>query len=207
MRPSAKQKQGTGTTHLRCLAYILPLVLVSFALSVIGTPASGHESESGDDFYVKPYLQIGNECKSGDLELLWVAKSNHEKWKVEARESGEEKWHAEQAPTRNFIATPHLCALYRCSLKGLKPGEPFQYRLLRNGNEAFAAGARALKEKGGRRVVLFGDMGANTEGERKVAYQIFTAKPDFIVLLGDIVYDFGPLFGISQQILSHLQLR
>ncbi len=58
----------------------------------------------------------------------------------------------------------------------------------------FEGSGTARKDKGQPyRFVLFGDTGANTESERKIVYRTFENKPDFLVILGDIVYNFGCL--------------
>jgi 3',5'-cyclic AMP phosphodiesterase CpdA len=41
------------------------------------------------------------------------------------------------------------------------------------------------------RVVLFGDGGAGTPEQRAIAYQAFQARPDFVLLTGDLVYYSG----------------
>jgi predicted phosphodiesterase len=65
---------------------------------------------------------------------------------------------------------------------------------LKNDNEVFKSSGVARKPRNKPyHFVVFGDMGANTPGQKQVAYQIFNNKPDFIVLAGDIVYNMGLL--------------
>src|SRR5205823_7316338 len=41
------------------------------------------------------------------------------------------------------------------------------------------------------RFVAFGDCGAGTAEQRPIAYQAYVARPDFLLITGDIVYDRG----------------
>ncbi|PWU03669.1 MAG: hypothetical protein C5B53_00205, partial [Candidatus Melainabacteria bacterium] len=181
-----------GTVRLLGLKPLFFFLLSGLVLIFAGPACPFTDEQSNDDFYVKPYLQMGKNGKPDELELLWVAKSNRDRWQLEVKDGVVEKWQPQAAPDKSFVLTPHPSPLFRCRIKSLAPGEPFRYRLLKNGKEAFQARAIALKKAGQScRVVLFGDMGANTEGQRKVAYRILEAKPELLVLLGDISYDFG----------------
>ena len=77
-------------------------------------------------------------------------------------------------------------------LTGLVPGAAFTYRLRRAGEVVFTAEGRAPKAAGqSYRFALFGDCGAGTAEERAVAYQAYQARPDFLLIAGDIVYTRG----------------
>ena len=181
-----------NAVHLAGFKHLFSVLLSCFVLIFAGTACAFADEQSCDDFYVRPYLQMGKNGKPDELELLWVAKSNRDRWKLEVKEAASEKWQTQVTPVSSFVLTPHPSPLYRCHIKHLLAGEPFRYRLLKNGHEVFQAGAIALKKSGQKcRVILFGDMGANTDGQRKIAYRVFEAKPDLLVLLGDITYDFG----------------
>jgi acid phosphatase type 7 len=85
---------------------------------------------------------------------------------------------------------PHR--VFRVRVKGLKRGEEFDYRVLRKGEQGFEARTRARKTKDQPdRFVVFGDCGAGTPESREVAFQAYPAKPDFVVLPGDIMYSLG----------------
>jgi predicted phosphodiesterase len=183
---------GKGGLHMFGAKPLNLFLLSLFTLVVIASACAFAIEESADDFYVKPYLQMGKSGKPDELELLWVAKSNRDRWQLEVKSGALDKWRPEATPAKSFVSTPHPSPLFRCRIKNLVSGEPFRYRLLKNGLESFEASGIALKKPGQScRVILFGDMGANTEAQRKVAYRIFESKPDLLVFLGDITYDYG----------------
>jgi predicted phosphodiesterase len=185
----ARHKRAARLAKLP-IALAIFFLLITWLLARVSAPFA--QSAAPDEFFVDPYLQLGNNNRPDQLELLWVANRNYDKWRVEIENATMDKWRVEQAPITSIVLTPHRAFLYQCRLKGLTPGETFQYRIMKNDKEAFHARALAGKKSGqSYRVVLFGDMGANTQGQRKVAFQISQAKPDLTVLLGDIVYDFG----------------
>ncbi len=72
---------------------------------------------------------------------------------------------------------------------GLAPGSEIAYRVRRGGVPVFEARACARKVAGQpHRFVAFGDGGADTSEQKAVAYQAFLARPDFVMLTGDLVY-------------------
>lgn len=167
----------------------------SFVLMLLCAGACHAQTSPADDFYVKPYLQLGDHgrfTKTEAVELLWALNRNQDRWRVESKDEADAKWHSQPTPNVTVVSTPHRTFLFKAKISGLKPGAPFEYRLLRNSREVFHA--KAMSRKGPDqpyRVALFGDMGANTEGQRKVAFQVYDHQPDLVIMLGDIVYDFG----------------
>jgi 3',5'-cyclic AMP phosphodiesterase CpdA len=148
-------------------------------------------------FLVKPYLQLGNYAQPSNPErlvLLWHTGGADADWRVEVKSSAANEWSACDSPVERRIAVsgipPHR--VYRAVLSGLPPGEEFEYRVLKGGKEVFRAQGRSRKPVGRPyRFVVFGDCGAGTASQAAVAYQIFQAKPDFVVTAGDIVYSNG----------------
>ena len=85
---------------------------------------------------------------------------------------------------------PHR--VYRATLSGLRPGAAVEYRVRKSGAPVFTAQAQARKGNDQpHRFVVFGDCGANTAGQKAVAYQTYRAQPDFVMIAGDIVYNRG----------------
>jgi hypothetical protein len=85
---------------------------------------------------------------------------------------------------------PHR--LYRATLAGLEPGGRFSYKVRRGGEIVFAAEGRGPKLAGKpQKFVVFGDCGANTEEQRVIACRAYEARPDYVMITGDIVYDRG----------------
>jgi predicted phosphodiesterase len=146
-------------------------------------------------FVQKPYLQLGDHPKNMTREALvvmWHAPDRDAAWSAETRVAG--KWRKHKAELVRTIrvegAEPHR--VYQAALQDLAPGERFAYRVLLNGKPVFAAEARARPKPGQTyTMALVGDIAQKSEGQRKVAYQMSLAKPDFFVVLGDAVYGRG----------------
>ncbi len=146
-------------------------------------------------FLEQPYLQLGdNASNAGELALLWHTADEDAAWAVEVRSVTDQSWTKMNDPTYRHIvvrgAEPHR--VYLAKLTGLTPGGEVEYRVLKAGKQVFDAKARSRHSAGQPyRFVAFGDCGADTEGEKAVAYQTFLAKPDFVFIPGDIVYSAG----------------
>jgi len=77
-------------------------------------------------------------------------------------------------------------------MTGLKPGEAFDYRVERGGETLFASRGMARKTSGQPYTFeVFGDCGQDTVAQRQIAGLTMDAKPDFVMLTGDIVYSRG----------------
>jgi 3',5'-cyclic AMP phosphodiesterase CpdA len=155
-------------------------------------PASG-------DFLVKPYLQWGDSpaySPEGGVQVLWQTEDADADWRLEIR-SGAGEWRAQAAPRmrRISLAGVPVHRLYRAGAAGIPPGGRFSYRLKRGGSIVFADQGAAPKPAGEPyRFVVFGDCGVNSKEQKAVAYQAYQARPDFVMITGDIVYDRGRLF-------------
>ncbi|MBS1510831.1 MAG: metallophosphoesterase family protein [Bacteroidetes bacterium] len=152
-------------------------------------------AQTGDKiFYAPPYLQIGTNPSPQSLELLWQSIDSTSKWAVEYTNGSTQKWLTAAAPESHKITiaeTPeHL--LFRVHLTGLVPGNQFQYRVKKNGQDVFTATAAAPHTADQPfRFAVFGDIGAGTPEAKQIANGMYNAKPNMIVIPGDIVYDYG----------------
>jgi 3',5'-cyclic AMP phosphodiesterase CpdA len=179
---------------LRACALLVP---VAFLLSQTASPDG--------PFLEKPYLQLGNAPKLSNPEslmLLWHAAPDVTGWGVEVRTSKDSSWRAMEAPAAQSVNAPGIPphAVYRVRLTGLVPGEEFQYRVLQSDVPVFSSTGRARKsEEQPYRLVLFGDCAQGTPASRAIAYQASLAKPDFIFIPGDIVYDAGRISEYRQK--------
>ena len=145
-------------------------------------------------FVAKPYLQIGRNPSPSTMQLLWQAPEENSNWAVEYQTDKAGGWKKAAAPTFVRVAVagvaPHL--VYDASLTGLKPGGKFSYRVLRARKSVFTAEGQAVKAKEQPyRFVAFADIGAETPAQKKLAQQAMLAKPDLVVVPGDIVYERG----------------
>jgi acid phosphatase type 7 len=148
-------------------------------------------------FLVKPYLQLGDVTPgrvTEDLLLLWHADDVEAVWAVEYQTGAEAAWRLAPPAVSHRITAPAIAPhrLFRVALKGLVPGKEFAYRVRKGTEIVFTAAAHAPKGADQPyRFVSFGDCGAGTAAQKAVAYHAYLARPDFLMITGDIVYSRG----------------
>jgi len=148
------------------------------------------------DFLVKPYLQIGKTPSPQSMQVLWHATISNDVWLVEYKNYGETDWKRSEGLYFSTIAVGSVAPFYEysTSFTSLKPGTLFQYRVSKNGKIVFSAEAKTLRSsEQSYRIAISGDMGAGTGTAKKIAYEIYKAKPDMVAIAGDIVYNRGLL--------------
>ena len=151
--------------------------------------------EGSSELLELPYLQLGDAAhgsRSESMVVVWHTADGSSGWRAEVK-SGR-LWRHAAEPVSQRIAIPgtppHL--VWTVRLEGLKPGAEFYYRVLRGGQEVFAATGRARRSASeAYRFVVFGDCAAGTPAEKAIAYQAYKAQPDFLFITGDIVYSAG----------------
>ncbi len=159
--------------------------------------AAGLAAQGSDPFVEKPYLQLGDNPALGTREslvLMWHAANDSAQWSVQLRSAKATAWRKAGTPTDQVVAAPGIVKhkVFRVALADLTPGEEFLYRVYRDSALAFEATGKARKSATQPvRFALFGDCGANTAGQRQVANLVFKARPDFVFIPGDIVYNSG----------------
>jgi acid phosphatase type 7 len=165
--------------------------------------ASDHEKDSiTAALSVKPYLQIGRTPSRDALQLLWHAPHADAAWSVEYQAGPSHSWKKADDLTYRAVELPGVepHRVYRAALIGLAPGETFAYRVLKAGEAVFSAEGRAPKSASqSYRFAVFGDCGAGTPEQKPIAYQAFLAKPDFVMIPGDMVYERGRVSEYRQQ--------
>ncbi len=144
-------------------------------------------------FLVPPYLQLGDaplpaarEC----MDLLWQAEDREAAWSVEIR--GPEGWIPQAEPAFRRMATPPLPPhrMYRAALRGLAPGARVPYRVRCNGAVVFEAEAQ-VRKPGAHRFLVTGDAAEGTPEQAAIAGAMAAQHPDFVFLVGDLVYGRG----------------
>jgi acid phosphatase type 7 len=145
-------------------------------------------------FIAKPYLQIGNIPSQSTMQLLWHSADDNSVWTVEMQADKNASWTKTAQPLAKKIAvagtTQHK--VYNASFTGLKAGSTFKYKVLRDGKEVFMSEAKAqIASDKPYRFVAFGDIGAETAVQKKLATQVTLNNPDYVVVTGDIVYERG----------------
>ena len=154
-----------------------------------------------DKFVIKPYVQLGNNPSLGvgseQFAVLWHVGPEYAttKWQLQARVAGEADWREPIAAHSQRITIAALGDVVRCAgtLTGLPAGCLVEYRVLHEGNIAFAGSCRTRHARSQPySFAVAGDLGVPMLGkEQKIAYQISQASPDFIAVPGDIVYERG----------------
>jgi len=192
-RMSSDMKVGTG---LWCTTAFLGLFGLLGTLALFGVSPLKAYSED-QTFVVRPYVQLGNHptyTKTDTEELLWVSTNSTAKWAVERSQSEKGKW-IDCGKISNKQINCSLDSkdfLFECDIKNLPVGKRFFYRVLQGGKPVFEASSQA--RRGADEAYTFavvGDVGAGSPGQKQVAWQCYNAKPDFLVIPGDIVYSFG----------------
>jgi len=172
------------------MKYIYLLLLLTVGIQ----PLLAQDKLPEKVFIANPYLQIGREPSAESLELLWHVADVNAEWSVEEKNANSTTWQKMATPVYTRVAVagvdPHR--IYHLTLAGLIPGSTFNYRILKNGTIVFSSAAKAPKTgKQKYRFVAFGDIGAETPDQKLLAVRAFKAKPDLVVVPGDIVYENG----------------
>ncbi|MBX9695334.1 MAG: metallophosphoesterase, partial [Cyanobacteria bacterium] len=186
-----KQKSTRATMP----ALVASIVAILVVLMSTGLPTAC-SLEGEPSLVVKPYLQLGNHPRlqsSESLELTWFASSDKSKWRVLYKTAKSRKWVSAQIETKHMEAIHNRPLIrYIAKLDQLVPGGRFQYKLLENDKQVMESTASARKTaEQPSKFAVFGDIGAASAGQKKVAYQCFLQKPDYVVMPGDIVYGLG----------------
>lgn len=148
-------------------------------------------------FVVKPYVQLGDHADMHDperMELDWETPPDGAAWTVRWRSRAEAPWSAEVAAEAHEVRVARVAPFeqWHATLDGLPPGRTVEYQCLREGVPVFAAPLRVRKTAAqSYRVAVFGDCGAATREQKKVAWQVSLAAPDFAMITGDVVYPYG----------------
>jgi 3',5'-cyclic AMP phosphodiesterase CpdA len=187
------------------LNQLVTSIAIALSLSAVaGGYARSENSVDKEIFVAKPYLQMGTSTQAADKdsqEILWLAKDKKSAWSVVISEISGNK-------TNKAIKTKALPApvavrevgtskdtpdyLFSCRIDSLPLNSIYHYRVLKDEKTVFEGDAHTRKSTGSPlNFVLFGDLAAKTDGQKKIAYQCYLAKPDFVVMPGDIVYNKG----------------
>jgi Calcineurin-like phosphoesterase len=101
---------------------------------------------------------------------------------------------------------------HRVKLTGLLPKTEYEYSILGDGASLYKEKFTTLPEKGDYRVVLIGDIHAPQKPFFDLAPLMDAQSPDFIILLGDLVYEgdnkheWVPLFQMGRKLFDHIPL-
>lgn len=169
-------------------------ILLLLALSLVTIYSQAQHIKNSDAFMVKPYLQLGSNPSSTSLEVIWHSPEADADWSVEVKTNEKDGWKKAVAPRMSKITTKGITPrrVYSTKLENLLAGQEFTYRVVKGGKEVFTSTGKAPKNTNqAYRFVAFGDIGAGTPDQKSAAYQAYIAKPDFVTVAGDVVYERG----------------
>lgn len=148
----------------------------------------------GQQMLVNPYLQPGNTPSLSKEEkvLIWQTDSVWGEYTVECTPL------AEKAKTRKAkVAADQLKLngettwLYRAKLTKLKFDQAYNYKVTRNGSVVAEQTFTTRTKEPRTKFVVIGDCGAGTPEQAQIANQIHSLQPQFLLMVGDNVYDRG----------------
>lgn len=151
-------------------------MIITF-LAALATPASS-------TFIVKPYLQLGTNPGPGRITAVWHVPKGAG---PESVTIGGQAW---KAPISQRLISGTGLPPYEIravEFTDLLPGRTYRYSV--GGESHTFVAPRGPKED--LRFVVLGDPGENSAGQRAIAYQLGLRKPDFVLVVGDIVYPHG----------------
>jgi hypothetical protein len=103
--------------------------------------SQGNAGSAENPLIGTPYLQLGD-LRHGNrpqVDVVWHAVPDSSLWSVEYKEKSESSWRKAREPKFRLVDIQGVPAhrIYNTTISRLKPGELFDYRLLRNGNPVF----------------------------------------------------------------------
>ena len=168
--------------------------LITNFLLILSLVINAQNNNANSEFLVKPYLQLGKKTSAKSIQLLWHASISNDVWLAEYKNNGEADWRKSENQTSSTIAVPNIppFKVFSTTFNSLKPGSSFQYRVSKNGNVVFSSEGKSLKSpEQSYRIAISGDMGAGSNTAKRIAFEIYKAKPDMVAIAGDIVYNRG----------------
>jgi acid phosphatase type 7 len=141
---------------------------------------------------VKPYVTLGEQFSEGPA-VVWHVSDESRRWALRYRHD-QSDWRpatiASDRPVRARGVPNHR--VIQATLRGIPAGAKVDYQIVKDGATAFSASFTAPKSPNQAfRFAAYGDIGRNTAGQKRIAFQVARQRPDFQVLLGDMVYAHG----------------
>ncbi len=157
---------------------------------------AGAQNGWGQTVFVTPYIQPGNVAGLSKEEkvLIWQTDSVPAQFKVEylLGNTFEGPGKVVVAKAKAVpVAGYHNTLLYRATLSGLAFDTIYTYRVSLGAKVIGEATFRTRTRKPSTHFVVFGDCGAGTKEQRAIAYQVARQDPQFVLIVGDNVYNDG----------------
>jgi len=152
-------------------------------------------SVAAQQILVSPYIQPGNvsSLSKEQKTLIWQTDSIPGKFSVEyvSTEPNQKKSFIAKTSVAKLNLNKKTTLIYRSNLSGLKFDTEYSYKVLLNGQPVAEGAFTARTKKNQTRFAVFGDCGAGTPQQAKIACQVYQQKPQFVLVTGDNVYRSG----------------
>ncbi len=166
------------------------------ALAPVGRGLFAAPADAGVPvFTAVPYLQPGDASRlvEGKESAVIAWQTENKPADFELRYGPSKIYGQRAAISRNPRLSGSETRLnYACALENLPLGQKVHYQVAANGR-TIAEGFFTAREPRGSRVrfVALGDNACQSVSNRNVAYQAYAAHPDFVINVGDSVYEHG----------------
>lgn len=146
-----------------------------------------------------PYLQPGPNAGSltegrDSMVVAWQTDTVPAEFKLSYGSRGDEHQAEVTMRTRSegYGGGKSARRNYTATLSGLELGKRVRYKVTMNGERLVEGFFTTRKPRGAKaRFVAFGDNSFGDPSDRAIAFQAFSAMPDFVMNTGDTVYDNG----------------
>jgi hypothetical protein len=172
-------------------------VLAGSTLGAIAWSDLSASENPAEPFWVTPYVQLGNAPRASateSLAVMWHCRPDVFQWSVQFRQAESAEWQPAVRHSKSSLSASNIPAhdVWEFVMFPLMPGTPVDYRVLLNEQQVFSATATVRPAAGkGFRCVIMGDCGTNSAPQKQIAHQVHRAKPEFVVIPGDFVYNNG----------------
>ena len=147
-------------------------------------------------FLARPQVMLGRDLPRGrtkSISIVWESPIEPGLWTVRWVQGNSEAVSASRIEYRNVVIKdipPHR--VFNATLSDLTPGKVFNYDVLLDDRVVFSSSAMTPKEVGQTfRMVAFGNPSRGSRNLKKLAYRTYEARPDLLLLVGNIVPDGG----------------
>ncbi len=197
MSPNARLQASAKVVAARItfLAIIFAVIFVLAFIAYDGYSRPQPIYSVPGKFLIEPYLQLGRTGDVGDMEIVWATDDKTAKWQL-STSSAPGLWLAADQLSLDQVAIDGVPSflLYHARLKNILPGLPLTYSIKKENEVAFESKIQApplpLESV---RMIISGDVANHSRATSAVAKAIHAAKPNIVLIAGDIVYQHGTL--------------
>jgi predicted phosphodiesterase len=192
----ASSKRTQRNLSMAIASLVVLFAFIEFQGNLLPQPIHAQPGK----FLIAPYVQLGRTGDARDMEIVWGSPDEKSKWRVTSS-SAPGIW-VESKPIEMEPVTlegvPRF-GMFHAPLKNITNGLNARYKVERDGKAVFESELQKLKlPNEPYRLAVMGDIGTGSQGQREIANKLYNAKPDMIMLAGDIVYAHGRLLEYLQ---------